>query len=139
MNFEAVRPQTKWRRVPSPYTDAEPCMISFGAYIEPVARDPLRAMVTVDLLDRWGGGYWLHVSVSRGRRLPTWGDLVRARDALGFKERIFVQLIPPASAWLNVHDHCLHLFHRLDEETVPRMLWDQEGATGERYGMHGGK
>lgn len=137
IDFEALRPQTNWRHLRCWRAEIEPNLISFGTFIEPVARDQLRAIVTVDLLDKWGGGYWLHVSVSRERRLPTWGDLVRARDALGFKERCFVQLVPPASAWLNVADHCLHLLHRIDQDTVPRGLWDQEGADGSRYGEHG--
>ena len=99
----------------------------------------LRAMVTVDLLDVADGtaGHWLHLSVTRANRLPTWGDLVLVRDELGFADRVFVQLLPPARAWLNVHSYCLHLFHRLDAEVVPQALWDQEGATGEGYRREG--
>lgn len=97
--------------------------------------DPLNAMVTVDLLNTFeqGAGVWLHMSVSRKTRLPTWDDLVLAREELGFKDLLFIQLLPPTRAWLNVHSYCLHLLHRLDAEVVPRMLWDQEGADGENY------
>lgn len=97
--------------------------------------DSLCAMVTVDFYGKAvpGAGDWLHLSCSRQRRMPTWDDLVLAREELGFGERIFVQLLPPVKYWLNIHNYCLHTFHRLDAETVPRVLWDQEGATGEFY------
>jgi hypothetical protein len=104
--------------------------------------DPLRAMLSVDLFDGVGSphaeaGHWLHLSVSRANRLPSWADLVLVRDEFGFADRVFVQLLPPASAWLNAHSYVLHLFHRLDAATVPRILWDQEGATGEGYRAEG--
>jgi hypothetical protein len=109
--------------------------ILFGAFEQPVKRDPLTVIVTIDLYGQ-GDGHWLHLSVARARRLPTWGDLVTARDAMGYSALLFVQLLPPASAWLNIHSHCLHLQRRLDAEVVPRALWDQVGATGAAYGEH---
>lgn len=135
-NYAALRPKplnwTWLRRALPPDTG----MVDLGAYtrIETDA-DPLCAIVTVDLYGEAvdGAGAWLHMSCSRARRMPTWDDLVLAREELGFGERIFVQLLPPVKYWLNIHNYCLHVFHRLDAETVPRMLWDQEGATGEFY------
>jgi len=137
-DYSALRPQTTWLQRPVAHLDALSNGISFGAFIQPKS-DPLRAIVSVDLYEDAGimDGHWLHLSVSREKRLPTWPDLCTARDALGYRDRLFVQLIPPASAWLNVHSHCLHLWHRLDAETVPRAIWDQVGADGTHYGKAG--
>jgi hypothetical protein len=137
-DYTHLRPKTNWRPVPSPALDANTHMISFGCFIQP-ASDPLRVLVSVDLYEDTGimDGHWLHLSISRSRRLPTWGDLCAARDALGYKEVLFVQLVPPASAWLNMHSHCLHLFHRLDGDTVPSSLWRQADADGTHYGRRG--
>ena len=140
MNYEQLKPETCWPLSTANKTvernfAGEP-VVYLGTYVEPV-RNGLRAIVTVDLMDGWQAGHWLHLSISRADRVPTWAELVRARDALGYKEWLFIQMLAPASAWLNVHDYCMHLYHRLDQETVPRVLWDQEGATGARYGEHG--
>lgn len=137
---ETLAPRTTWQRFPSSRAiRQEGGLVDLGSYLQP-GRDPLRVIVTVDCYDIAIGslaGHWLHLSVSRERRLPTWADLCAARDALGYRERLFVQLVPPASAWLNMHSHCLHLLHRLDQETVPRELWDQHGADGSHYGKAG--
>lgn len=143
-DYSALAPQTAWRRMPTAVERlfaSNPNAIWFGAFLQPVARDPLKVLVSVDLLEDLGqgiaDGHWLHLSISRAKRLPTWGDLCTARDALGYKERLFVQLVPPASAWLNMHSHCLHLLHRLDDKSVPDLLWNQVGTTGTHYGKPG--
>jgi hypothetical protein len=110
-----------------------PTAIMFGTFIRQEPRHPLRAIVTLDLMDEWQAGTWLHVSVSRSNRLPTWADLVLTREEMGYADRPFVQLLPPKSHWLNMAGFCLHLFHRVDAETVPRILWDQEGCDGTAY------
>lgn len=128
----ALQPATKWARLE--HRIQVPECIHLGTYAETRDVRALRAIVTIDLLDAWGSGTWLHVSVSRERVLPTWSDLVRAREALGYGDRLFVQLLPPRSHWLNYAGHVLHLWHRLDAATVPTPLWDQVGADGEGYG-----
>jgi hypothetical protein len=132
--LETLRPRTSWPRVTTPaMVTAHGRVIGLGTYLQPV-RDGLRAIVTLDLAADLGAGNWLHISVSRTRRLPTWGDLVTARDALGYQDVYFLQQVPPRRYWLSVHDHCLHLLHRIDQDAVPRMLWAEEpGADGSNY------
>jgi hypothetical protein len=136
---EALRPtNTNWlrRELPPALVAYEKASIVLGAYEQP-HRDPLRGMVTIDICDP-PEGVWLHLSVSRARRLPTWGDLVTARDALGYGDLYFLQQLPPKRYWLNVHPYVLHLLHRIDQHAVPPILWkEQEGATGRAYGKHG--
>lgn len=144
MNYADLMPRhPRWLRARDvPGVDmVGPDAVNLGRYVRK-GHDPLRAMLTVDLFDGVGSswpeaGHWLHLSVSRANRLPSWADLVLVRDEFGFADRLFVQLLPPASAWLNDHSYVLHLLHRLDAETCPRVLWDQQGATGENYRREG--
>lgn len=120
----------KWARVEVPID--LPNAIHLGSFVRGFGeRDPLRAIVTVDLV---GDEDWLHLSVSRKRRMPLWHDLLLARDELFGPERLFVQLVPPASAWLNMHPFCMHLFSRVTGPTVPDWLWKgQAAADGSNY------
>lgn len=136
-NYRELIPiHPRWHRYPSPFA-FEPNAVDLGYWIRrDAARNSLRAMVSVDLYTpaySADAGHWLHLSVSRATRLPTWADLVLARDELGYGDRSFVQLLPPRRAWLNIHSYCLHLVCRLDAPTVPEILWNQEGANGENY------
>jgi hypothetical protein len=88
------------------------------------------ALVTIDTLDEWGGGTWLHLSVASLDRDPRWADIVAAKEALLGVDAVAVQLLPPRRFWLNYHRHCHHLFVRVDSETVPRPLYDQQGCDG---------
>jgi hypothetical protein len=136
LSYKMFTPVTTWRPRPMHNIFDETCTVLFGCFEQPVKRDPLVVIVTIDFYDKPDGD-WLHLSVSRARRLPTWGDLVTARDAMGYRELLFTQLLPPASAWLNIHQHVLHLQRRLDANTVPHALYNQLGTTGEAYGEHG--
>lgn len=132
---DQLRPTTTWRHrgVPSSFAGISECLC-FGAYEQRVLRDPLLAIVTID---NYGDeGKWLHLSVSRAGRIPSWSDLVTARDELGYREWLFVQIVAPASRWINVHRYTMHLWSRLDRETVPQAVWDQQGADGQTYGDH---
>lgn len=99
-------------------------------------RGPLQVIVTCDDYESFApeSGVWGHASVSRRTRDPTWEELKEVRDLVFGRESPVIQLLAPASHWLNVHTHCYHLLMRVDAETVPRALWDQVGADGATYG-----
>lgn len=133
-HLDSLRPAPlNWEYLRTPNTSE--VMLGLGYFRRIEAGDRLCAMVTVDLYEKGepGAGQWLHLSVTRQRRMPSWEDLVCAREELGYKDFVFIQLLPPTKHWLNVHAFCLHLFTRLDTETVPRILWDQEGCDGTNY------
>lgn len=135
--ISGLKPRTSWRSLHAGRTrqlTEEDGGIWLGAYEQPHA-DPLCAIVTVDFLMP-DGGVWLHLSVSRARRLPTWGDLVTARDALGYEDLLMIKMVPPKRYWLNIHNFCLHLLHHIDQPAVPKELYDQYGADGKAYGQH---
>jgi hypothetical protein len=65
------------------------------------------------------GRRWLHVSVSRRSRLPSWEELRVVKNLFIGPERDAVQWLPPASEYVNAHNYCLHLWHCLDGRIVP--------------------
>jgi hypothetical protein len=85
--------------------------------------DTLQILVSLDDAND-GAGIWLHSSCSRGRRLPTWDDLKDVHQVV-HADRPVVQVMPPRSSWLNAMPYCLHLFERMDADTVPRAIWER--------------
>jgi hypothetical protein len=60
------------------------------------------------------GRRWLHLSVSRASRLPSWADLTDARDAFLPPDRYAYQVFPPRPLWVNLNPNVLHLWCPLD-------------------------
>ena len=65
------------------------------------------------------GKRWIHLTVSRVNRLPSWDELVAARDAFLGSEALCVQVLAPKSRHVNIHPYCLHLWRCLDGDPVP--------------------
>lgn len=65
------------------------------------------------------GKPWLHVSVSRRSRLPTWRDLTECKDIFVGRDRKAIQVLPEESEYVNVHQFCLHMWHCLEGDTLP--------------------
>ena len=63
--------------------------------------------------------HWVHLSISHRDRLPTWSELVSAKELFLGKEALAIQVFPPRSQWVNDHPYCLHLYQCLDETPVP--------------------
>lgn len=72
------------------------------------------------------GRAWLHLSVSRSSRVPSWRELRECKDIfLGDREAYSV--MPPESRYVNLHPFCLHMFALLDGSTA---LPDFTGGSG---------
>ena len=66
------------------------------------------------------GGGWEHVSVSTGRdNCPTWEDMCFIKGMFWDPEDCVIQLHPPKSEYVNVHNYCLHLWRPVGQE-IPR-------------------
>lgn len=65
------------------------------------------------------GNDWLHVSLSRRKRLPDWDDVKQVKDLFVGKERKAIQILPPESEYVNIHPNCLHLWCCLDKDVLP--------------------
>ena len=82
---------------------------------------PLVAIISIDL-----GRY--HMSVSHRDRIPTWGELGDARDALLPKDLFFMLPHPPRRYWVNFNRRVLHLWEMRDPEMAEQFQWEGEAA-----------
>jgi hypothetical protein len=65
------------------------------------------------------GKRWLHLSLSRKSRLPSWDDVRLVKNLFLGRERLAVQVLPPESRYINIHPHVLHLWSCMDGDAVP--------------------
>lgn len=65
------------------------------------------------------GKQWAHFSMAHPKRLPTWDELVDAKEKFLGVESKAIQVLAPRSEWVNIHPHCLHLFVCLDGDALP--------------------
>lgn len=65
------------------------------------------------------GRRWIHVSVSRRDRLPSYDDLALVKRAFIGDERKALQVFAPSSEHYNLHAFCLHLWCCLDGDGLP--------------------
>lgn len=87
----------------------------------------LRAIVDTCLID---GKEWRHLSVSRRSRTPSHEDMVRAAEAFLDVDAVSLSIFPPRSQWVNVHEHCLHLWQPIGFDPVPDPQLERARAVG---------
>ena len=80
------------------------------------SRDGLRVILETEMVD---GALWLHASMSRRDRIPSWRDLQRVKDTFIGADRKAIQVLPARSEYVNRHPYCLHLFSPLDTDPLP--------------------
>ena len=68
----------------------------------------LKVLVTSDVMD--DGSRWLHVSVSRRDRIPSWNDLKETKDMFIGRNAEAIQVLPRDRDYVNLHPFCLHLW-----------------------------
>jgi hypothetical protein len=99
-----------------------PMMQKFGArrgydavYLQ---RKGLRVIVSGAVYD--DHRRWLHLSVSRKDTcMPTWDQMSLVKEVFLGPERQAIQVMPPRSKHVNIHESCLHLFCCLDGDCLP--------------------
>jgi hypothetical protein len=70
--------------------------------------------VIVDCEIKGDASLWLHVSVSRANYTPTHDDMARVKvDFIG-DDRYAYSVWPPREQYVNIHNHCLHLWARME-------------------------
>lgn len=65
------------------------------------------------------GKRWIHLSIAHPTRLPTWEELVDAKEWILGREAYAVQVIPPRERYVNQHPFCLHLWSCADGHPLP--------------------
>jgi hypothetical protein len=81
-----------------------------------VRRDHLGAVI-VTVADHPDGVEWVHASISRRDEDPSYADLKTLHRA-AFGEGWAYQVFAPPAEHVNIHEHVLHLFGRLDGAAV---------------------
>lgn len=60
------------------------------------------------------GGHWIHVSVARPDRMPSWMEMAKVRDEFLGPTVEAYHVCPRAEDYVNVHQYCLHLWAPVD-------------------------
>lgn len=62
------------------------------------------------------GRWWLHVSVSRAKYIPSYEDLANVKRVFVGDEAQAVQIFPRRTRHVNIHAFCLHLWACLEPD-----------------------
>jgi hypothetical protein len=62
---------------------------------------------------------WLHLSIARRDRMPTWTELTEARDLFLGPGTEAYQKLPKRSEHVNIHPYCLHLWALVNRPLTP--------------------
>ena len=65
---------------------------------------------------------WEHVSVSRSDRTPTWDEMCQIKGLFWDEEDCVVQYHPAKADYVNIHNHCLHLWRTEGIPTPPTFM-----------------
>lgn len=102
-----------WEELPTQHLPLPPEVTRAFNY-----RDGLRVIATIE--DHYPDkSTWLHVSFSYTNRLPSWQDLRSVKDLFIGRNRLAVQILPAEQDYVNIHKNTLHLYTRLDGDTLP--------------------
>lgn len=79
----------------------------------------LALVVISEAKEEADGKVWLHVSVSRKDRIPSWEDLVSIKNIFIGKDEKAVQVLPPTKEHVDINPNVLHLYRCLDGDPLP--------------------
>lgn len=65
------------------------------------------------------GKRWVHVSMSRRSRLPSYEDMGLVKNSFIGRDRLALQLFVPDAQHVNYASNCLHLWHCMDGDPTP--------------------
>jgi hypothetical protein len=74
-----------------------------GAFVFFRNRKPLRVIIS-------DGCGWEHASVSYEDETPRWEDMCFVKSLFWGSEDVAIQIHPACSEYINMHEHCLHLW-----------------------------
>jgi hypothetical protein len=65
------------------------------------------------------GNEWLHISLSFPDHLPSYEDMKQVKAIFAGDENTALQIFPPKSRHVNIHEYCLHLWVCLTDDPIP--------------------
>jgi hypothetical protein len=122
-----INPPGHWRRVSGiahPFTPG--AQAAHGWQHALMSLTVFRSRSTVE-----SGDKWIHVSVSRPDRLPTWAELSKVKDEFIGPNREAYQVLAAAEDHVNLHSYCLHLWAPVDGHRLVANLQDLVDEVGE--------
>lgn len=98
---------------------------SFATSAEVEGNNGMFLIGTATIIIATDQGGWEHVSVSLQRvaRCPTWEEMCAVKAMFWDPEDAVAQFHPPASAHVNYHPYCLHLWREVGQEFVLPPSW----------------
>lgn len=75
-------------------------------------------IVIVSIAEERDGETWLHVSVSRPNKYPTYEELKRVKEIFVGADRDAIQIFPKKRDHVNIHNYCFHLFSCLNRNGI---------------------
>ena len=70
--------------------------------------------VIIDCSTKGDDRYWVHLSLSRAKAIPSHLDMVRVKEAFLGNSRYAYSVFPPRQEYVNIHPNCLHLWALVD-------------------------
>ena len=98
---------TDWSRLPS---------VIPGVEMFEIAHQGLRMAASVEFHN---GQNWIHVSVSRRSKMPSYDDLKKVKHDFIGDDRAAYQAFPRAAEHVNLHEFCLHLWCPTGRDPFP--------------------
>lgn len=117
-------PKTGWRTLQAESHTEAPRILPAGWYQSPqqfgfwFRLDGLKVMLSVEAKDG-DPRKWLHVSLSREDRLPSWDDIRTVKDIFIGRHRTAIQVLPREEEYVNLNKTVLHLWCCLNDEVLP--------------------
>lgn len=63
--------------------------------------------------------HWLHLSVSRDNRYPSWEDVLTVKEEFIGEEAEAYQILPKLSEYVNIHNNVFHIWSCQDGPLMP--------------------
>lgn len=67
------------------------------------------------------GDVYIHVSVARPDRLPTWEELSKVKSEFIGEEVAAYHVIPARKDYVNIHNFCLHIWAPEDQSKIANL------------------
>ena len=75
--------------------------------------------VIVSIEPKDDGKRWLHVSAALPSRLPRHDEQAEIKEKFIGQDEYAISVFPPKEMHVNIHPHCLHLWHCLEGHPLP--------------------
>jgi hypothetical protein len=88
-------------------------------------------MAIIDCSEKEDGRKWVHVSISRRKQVPSYDDLVDAKESFIGRDRYAYFVFAPSDKHVNIHANCLHIWglvYSSDGKVLPEFSDILEGV-----------